>query len=97
MRQSHLHRFLVAYKESGAPNNWGNHIYTQDSQDLTEQSMTEIAQEIRSKEKYTGVHGEREYFHIVSISYLGKSLPTDFATEAWKQASLPQRERGRLI
>ena len=97
MKQSHLHRFLVAYKESGAPNAWDNHIYTQDSQDLTEQSMTEIAQEIRSKEKFSGSYGDHEYFHIVSISYLGKSLPTDFATENWKQPCLQQRNRGKLI
>ena len=97
MRQSHLHRFLVAYKIGGSAVAWDNLIYTNDYQDLSEDDLLDITQKIRSKEEFSGCYGEDRSFVITNISYLGKSLPTDFKTEAWKQPCLQQRNRGKLI
>lgn len=97
MRQSHLHRFLVAYKIGGSATQWGNLIYTNEAQDLTEADMLDIAEKIRATEEFSSYQGQHRHFVITNVSYLGKSLPTDFVTDAWKQPCEELRSRGKLL
>ena len=89
-------RFLVAYKVSGSAVAWGNYIHAQDFEELTEQSLHDIATAIRNEEEFSGLYGLEKSFVITNISYLGCSLDSSFKSKQdWRQPCNSQRVRGR--